>query len=187
MLTWVIVVLLNELAVGQKILILNVVNGQTPNVSQLYQATNTKNTAQESRDETTTAHERTDEQFLGRQEQGGLGRAVAIGKCPSSEHGLVKGTCEMNCNSETGECTEALTITSCNCTGGSRIETYRTNYQDGIETSAVGRRKRQVTPRNTCDGLTSRCAGCRKGGQGGTYSADSQSSRSCPFSAWPFV
>ena len=70
MLTWVIVVLLNELAVGQKILILNVVNGQTPNVSQLYQATNTKNTAQESTDETTTAHERTDEQFLGRQQQG---------------------------------------------------------------------------------------------------------------------
>ena len=70
MLTWVIVVLLNELAVGQKILILNVVNGQTPNVSQLYQATNTTTTAHESTDETTTAQERTDEQFLGRQQQG---------------------------------------------------------------------------------------------------------------------
>merc|ERR1712136_502607 len=69
MLTWVIVVLLNELAVGQKILILNVVNGQTPNVSQLYQATNTTTTAHESTDETTTAQERTDEQFLGRQQQ----------------------------------------------------------------------------------------------------------------------
>merc|ERR1712157_542812 len=96
MLTWVIVVLLNELAVGQKILILNVVNGQTPNVSQLYQATNTKNTAQESTDETTTAHERTDEQFLGRQQQE-LGTDTSlrlVGTCPSSEHGLVKGFCE---------------------------------------------------------------------------------------------
>ena len=83
MLTWVIVLLLNELAVGQKILILNVVNGQTPNVSQLYQATNTKNTAPESTDETTTAHERTDEQFLGRQQQGRankLPNSIQLGK-----------------------------------------------------------------------------------------------------------
>ena len=83
MLTWVIVVLLNELAVGQKILILNVVNGQTPNVSQL-----TKNTAQESTDETTTAHERTDEQFLGRQQQGRankLPNSIQLGKTIMSE------------------------------------------------------------------------------------------------------
>jgi len=173
MLTWVIVVLLNELAVGQKILILNVVNGQTPNVSQLYQATNT----------TTTAHERTEEQFLGRKQQGGLGRATTFGTCPSFERGLVKGTCNMNCNGQTGECTETLEITTCDCNGGSRIETIRTNYQDGRVTSAVGRRKRQVTPRNACDGMQTRCAGCRKGVLGGIASANSNKANPCP---WPF-
>ena len=60
---------------------------------------------------------------------GGLGRALGFGTCPSSEHGLVKGTCKMNCNGQTGECTETLEITSCDCTGGSRIETSRTNFQ----------------------------------------------------------
>ena len=58
-LTWVIVVLSNQLVVSQKILIVNVVNGQTPNGSQPYQATDT--TTQESTDVL--------QQFLGRKQQ----------------------------------------------------------------------------------------------------------------------
>ena len=55
--------------------------------------------------------------------------ALEYGSCLSSEHGTIKGTCEMSCNRETGECTTTEEIISCDCAGERRTESYVYSYQ----------------------------------------------------------
>jgi len=107
--------------------------------------------------------------------------ALEYGSCPSSEQGTIKGTCEMSCNRETGECTTTEEIISCDCAGERRTESYVYSYQDGSVTGAVGRRKRQAGPTNTCDQLPLKCESCKKSGQRGksSASAKSESRNSC--------
>jgi len=92
--------------------------------------------------------------------------AQSIGKCnDGTQPGSQSEECYLECNLSEGTCSETLKTEKCSCTqeGYFTSETY--NYENGILTSAVGKRRRRQAEDSVCSKLATRCKDCKKGGE----------------------